>query len=32
MAEVEADGYNVNYFTDETETGETADYSNYLRC
>ena len=32
MAEVEADGYNVNYFTDETEGGETADYSNYLRC
>lgn len=32
MAEVEADGYNINYFTDETEGGETADYSNYLRC
>lgn len=31
MAEVEANGYNVNYFTDETESGETADYSNYLR-
>jgi hypothetical protein len=32
MAEVEADGYNVNYFTDETSGGTTADYSNYLRC
>ena len=31
MAEVEADGYNVNYFTDETDEGNTADYSNYLR-
>lgn len=31
MAEVEANGYNVNYFTDETESGETTDYSNYLR-
>ena len=32
MAEVEADGYNVNYFTDETSGGTTANYSNYLRC
>ena len=32
MAEVSADGYNVNYFTDESDEGKTADYSNYLRC
>jgi hypothetical protein len=32
MAQVEADGYNVNYLTDESGEGSTADYSNYLRC
>jgi hypothetical protein len=32
MSEVGADGYNVNYFTDESEDGNTIDYSNYLRC
>lgn len=32
MAQVEADGYNVNYLTDESDEGNTADYSNYLRC
>jgi hypothetical protein len=32
MAQVEADGYNVDYHTDESGEGSTADYSNYLRC
>jgi hypothetical protein len=32
MAQVAADGYNVDYHTDESDDAKTADYSNYLRC